>query len=171
MRFSVHGPFQIPRHNGLVARDAASRREFWEGIELAEEGLSEACGCYVFAVGKSAWYVGMASKRTFEGECFAPHKIMLYNEILHELCGKPTLTLIAPRTPEKRFRKPSKNGHGSIDFLEDILIGMGIRHNPELLNIRGTKLLKTMNVPGILNTGRGQGKRLAVRWLRKVLGA
>ena len=170
IEFSIHGPFEIPRRDGLITRNIRNRREFWQSIEQKEQGLPDACGCYVFSVHGRVWYVGKASWQSFKKECFTPHKVMYFNEALHKVTGTPELIFIAHRTPARRFSKPCRQIQNGIEFLEEILIGIALRRNRDLLNIKGTKLLQSMVVPGILNTQKGTGKRMSVRELRKVLG-
>jgi hypothetical protein len=42
---------------------------------------------------------------------FAPHKITIYNEALASKKGTPLLFLVAKRTKQDKFVKPSKNRH------------------------------------------------------------
>jgi hypothetical protein len=67
--------------------------------------------------------------------------------------GKPLLFLI-PRLTGKgeKFSKPSKNGHRDIGFLETLLIGMALKENGKLLNIKQTRLPREMKVPGVINS-------------------
>jgi hypothetical protein len=93
-----------------------------------------------------------------------------YNYSLQEVGGEPKLHLIAKLTPSGRFASPSAGGHKDIRFLEALLIGMALNQNEHLQNIRGTKFLREMRVPGILRTGHGEGHLSSVRSLRDVLG-
>jgi hypothetical protein len=47
---------------------------------------------------------------------------------------------------------------------------MALNQNEDLQNIRGTKFLREMRVPGILRTARGEGRLSPVRSLRDALG-
>jgi hypothetical protein len=47
---------------------------------------------------------------------------------------------------------------------------MALNQNEDLQNIRGTKFLREMRVPGILRTGRGEGRLNPVKSLRDALG-
>jgi hypothetical protein len=80
------------------------------------------------------------------------------------------LYLIARKTPKDNFCSPSKSGYLDVEFLENMLIGLGIRRNPDLVNIKGTKLLRELNVPGIINTKQGQGRADAVQEVRRIFG-
>lgn len=170
MNFYPYGPFEIPRNGKLVSRDKTERKAFWEEVEGIEEGLSDACGCYVFTINGKAWYVGMAEKQSFYAECFGMHKIVQYNEAMQGIKGKPQLILLAKLTPQDRFSKPSKRGHWDIRALESMLIGLAVSRNPELCNVKGTKHLREMHVPGLLNTGKGVAKATSVRAFKDALG-
>jgi hypothetical protein len=84
--------------------------------------------------------------------------------------GEPQLHLLAKLTPTGRFAAPASSGHRDVQFLETLLIGMALNQNEDLQNIRGTKFLREMRVPGILRSGRGEGRLTAVKSLRDALG-
>ena len=170
MQYQVFGPFAIPRDGVLIAKSAAERREFWSAVEAEADGLPDACGCYVFSIRRRAWYVGLAQSQTFRQECFALHKLNQYNYSLQRVSGEPQLHLLAKLTPTGRFCAPATSGHRDVEFLETLLIGMALNQNEDLQNIRGTKFLREMRVPGILRTGRGEGRLNSVRSLRDALG-
>ena len=46
---------------------------------------------------------------------------------------------------------------------------MALANNAELENIKGTKFIKEMVVPGIINTPKGKAKKTAVQFLKHVL--
>lgn len=170
MRFRVLGPYRLARDGALVSRSAEDRRALWHLMEADAPGLVDACGCYVLSIRRRAWYVGMAARQSFSQECFALHKINVYNYALQKVRGEPLLHLIAKLTPTGRFASPAVNGHPDIEFLETMLIGMALRQNENLQNIRGTRFLREMRVPGILRTGKGEGNLGSVKALRDVLG-
>lgn len=168
MEFRVYGPFELPRQkSGLVAADAASRRTFWAVIEDASPGLTQACGCYVFAIkaarGIKPWYVGKSEKQPFRKECLTPHKINHYNDGTVPRRGRPLLYLIAQVAPSGRFRKPTSTKRPAIAAL-------ALTKNSELLNVSGTRMHRELVVHGVLNSpSRGTG--VAGKELRKILGA
>lgn len=53
MNFDIVGPFEVTRHGSkkLVTKQSVSQLE--QELEKMEDGLSKACGCYVFVVGSS----------------------------------------------------------------------------------------------------------------------
>ncbi len=161
--YSIHGPFEIKRREGFkgkkagVKEDKEVKKSFWEMVEKRKSGLTTACGCYLFAIrvgkGFTPCYVGLAEKG-FQKECFAVHKIKIYNEVLSDYgTGTPHLFLIAKLTKKNnKFVKPSKNGRKDIKFLENMLIGTAIVKNPDLKNKMKTKYLREMRVPGLIHT-------------------
>jgi hypothetical protein len=169
LNYDIHGPFRLARVRRLLDNRAETRREFWSSVDDIKGGLSAAVGCYVFCVGKKPWYVGLAEKQSFKNECFAPHKINSFNSALNKMRGKPSLILISKMTNTDRFARPGVNGHKASKFLEDLLIGMALASNPLLENIRGTKFLKELVVPGVINTTKGKAKKKAVQLLKRVL--
>jgi len=70
--------------------------------------------------------------------------------------GTPILTLIAKYTPGNKRVNPTGNKHRDIQFLETMLISKCVARNDELYNVRDTKLLREMQVPGLLNTPQGK---------------
>jgi hypothetical protein len=176
MLFKIFGPFEIPRTDkGLIETDAEEKKTFWQEVDESVTELSEACGCYVFAInppggGARPWYIGLASKQSFRSECFQPHKINLYNNAIAEYDrGSPQLYLIAKLTSAKNCSRPSTNGHGDVEALEDVLIGIAYARNQYLLNMRGTAFLRDAVIPGIMNTPPGNPGYAAAE-LKKLLG-
>lgn len=170
MKYKICGPFEVPRDSGLVTREPVRKREFWDLVDDDTEGLSDACGVYIFLIRSRVWYVGCAEKQAFYKECFTPQKIMHYDEACNEKVGAPYLIFVARMTPTGRFSKPSVNGYRDILFLEDMLIGIGLRRNEKLRNISGTVMLKNMRVPGLLNAVRGHAKASEVKAFRRAMG-
>ena len=171
MNYKIYGPFKIPRESeGLISRDAKTRRAFWADIDERMEGLSGACGCYILTIRNKAWYVGMAEKQSFKMECFQPHKIVQYDLAIGKGKGVPHLIFLAKITPSEYFSVPSKRGHSDIRQLEQLLIGSAINRNPQLCNIRNTKTLREIIVPGFLNTKKGQSNSNSVKEFKKAIG-
>ena len=63
------------------------------------------------------------------------------------------LTLITKYTEKGRLSKPAKND--DIDFLEKALIIKCLERNKSLINIKDTRLIKEMVVPGFINNPQG----------------
>jgi hypothetical protein len=161
MRFDVYGGFEIRRKSN---RFGVFDKEFWARVSTETPGLPGACGCYIFAIKNGsnivAWYVGKTEKLTFQKECFQATKINYYNEILIEHNGAPLLFLL-PRltTAMKKFSKPTKAGYRDVEELETILIGMALERNPNIYNVRKTKLLREIIVPGVMNSPQAKPTR------------
>ena len=178
MRFDVYGPYEIPRaQRGVISWTSQKNKEFWGIIDegLTSGRLSDACGCYVFTIkaGRTAqpWYIGKAEKSSFKQECLNDRNIRLYNnELLNWKRGTPYLYLLPQVTEKSKLRKPAGTDvkRPEISALESILIGMGISKNPDLLNVRGTKMLREIEVIGFLNSDRRKGGATAAK-LRKLL--
>lgn len=169
MNYKVYGPFEIRRNGHLVSRRRRDKAEFWAQVENARSGLPDACGCYLLVIRNRAWYVGLAEKQSFKSECFSLHKIVQYNEALKARQGRPSLLLIAKTTPNDRFARTSSRGHKDARLLENLLIGAALRRNPNLQNVHGTRLMREMKVPGVLNTRAGKPSA-EVRCLKTALG-
>lgn len=178
MRYQPFGPFRISTtDSGFV--DSGSKRknsEFWTEVEESVPGLMSGKGCYVFCTGVDVnlvpWYVGQArSASGFFGEVFQPHKLVLYHSALERYQAKPTpnLIFVARLTETEKFAKSVPSGE--LDWLEKLMIGAAYRRNTDLTNIKDTKLLKTMLVPGFFgNGGIGSSSTLEARALRRCLG-
>ena len=170
MDFDVAGPFELKRHthNRIVTkRSAAALRE---EAEDWEPGLSNACGCYEFALqagrGAIPFYVGQACKRSLVKEAMNPANLGKYNEILGDRrSGRPIIFLLPMRTPGGKFRK-RKKGNGrlaAVDFLERWLIAAALERNTDLANNRETKFLRRIHVNGIFNAKRGESNDASKR--------
>jgi hypothetical protein len=171
MNFDVVGGFEIKRKEN---RHGLFDKKFWKKVRSSNEDVPNACGCYVFALKNGsnivAWYVGKTEKLTFEKECFQATKINYYNEVLADHKGLPFLFLLPRLTGSgNKFSKPTISGYRDIEFLEKLLIGLALERNPLLTNIKNTKLLKEMKVPGVMNSPQS-APTLAVRDLRNALG-
>ncbi|MEF3083063.1 hypothetical protein V3391_12690 [Luteimonas sp. SMYT11W] len=147
--------------NGLIAADKSSLQSFWQKVDsLYGEDASSGVGCYVFSIragkGILPWYVGLAEKQSLRKECFTPHKINHYNNAIAARKGTPLLTVIPKYTPKWSLSSPNPSGHRDIQQLEVMLIGNCLTRNKSLLNLRDTKLLREMVVPGLLNSPKGK---------------
>lgn len=171
MNYSIFGGFPVSRNGSLVSRRREDKKSFWDKVEETAPGLSDACGCYVFVIRNRAWYVGMAERQTFKQECFALHKITQYNEALGQVSGNPTLFFLPKLTPGGRYASPTSRGHADIRMLENLLIGSALGRNHDLQNVKGTKLLREMNVPGFLNSRQGQARAVVVQRFKRAVGA
>lgn len=160
MDFDVIGPIKLSRHGKkrLITRDSLT--ELVADLEILEDGLSEACGCYVFAKqagkGLTPWYVGQACKLPIAAEALNASNREKYNTVL-DAKGSPVLFLLPLRTPSGKLRKrPSGNGRlHALNFLEKWLIAAALERNPKLKNNKETAFLRKIHVTGILNARKG----------------
>ena len=155
MNYEIFGDFTVPRkpRRNAVA-ETVERRVFWRAIDDAHPGLSSAVGCYVFAIragrGILPWYVGKTCTQGFSGECFEPHKLVHYNDIISSRKqGTPLLYFLARMTPGGKFSASMPGNEAK--FLESMLIGMALQRNKDLKNIVHTKFLQQLRVPGLVN--------------------
>jgi hypothetical protein len=173
MNYEVFGGFAIPRKDN---RHGDFDKSFWDTVvKKKDSDLPNACGCYVFALKNGdnivAWYVGKTEKRTFQQECFGAAQINIYNEVLVNHSGKPLLFILPRLTSAKKiFSKPTKGRYRDVEFLETLLIGMALDRNKYLTNIKKTKLLREMIVPGVINSPQARPMK-AVSDLRNALGS
>ena len=161
MKFEVQGPFELYRTNrGLIDNSAEAKRWYWEWVDDNVEGLSSACGCYVFAIkaprGTLPWYVGKAERQSFARECISHHKVNHYNNAIAGRRGKPLLFFIPQLTKKGRYRKPTSSSRPAIAELEKLLIGMALSRNPELMNTKGTRWFQKLTIDGLVNTKRAR---------------
>lgn len=174
MNFYPSQSIVVPKSKGLITADKSDLKAFWdEANREFGEDLSEAIGCYIFSIragkGVKPWYVGLAQKQTFRKECFTDHKLKHYNYAIAGRKGTPLLTLIVKRTPGGKLIAPSSKKHSDIEFLENMLIGNCLSRNDELSNVRDTKLLKEMIVPGLFNTPQGKQSSQVIEF-RELIG-
>lgn len=170
MNYNVFGGFELPRKDkGRGNYDNG----FWRDVDAARPSLSNACGCYVFALqnGKNikTWYVGKAERQSFRQECFSAAKRLIFNDILTEHNGTPLLFFLPRMTPKNKLCKTTKKKYSDIEFLETMLIGMALEENPLLVNSKKTKHLREMRVPGVIKSPQA-APTLPVRQLRNALG-
>jgi hypothetical protein len=164
VHFENFGPYPLPRSSrGGVSTVREDIVGFWDNVEQVVEGLPDAVGCYVFGIssggGVLPWYVGKAERQAFWQECCAHHKLSKYNEAmdLYER-GTPVLFLIAGMTNGGAFVRPTaaRNGRPAIAKLEELLIGMALQRNGELVNIRGLAWTRFISFPGVIQPKAGK---------------
>ena len=174
MKFEIYGPFDLPMSKGLIDKAAESKKDFWSEVEKVAPGVSEAYGCYVYAVkarrGTLPWYVGITTKRTFHAEALGSHQLGHYQPTIAQKNGvTPQLFFLAKKTPQGQFAKPSARRHKDVEFLEKFMFGIALNRNPDLSNFKNTKFLKKMVVPGVMNSPQ-RPPRAPERDLKNVLG-
>jgi len=174
MSFELSGSLIIPKkENGLINSDKGALREFWSYVdESYGDSISCAVGCYVYSIragkGILPWYVGLAEKQVFSDECFSTSKLNYYNDAIAARKGTPELFLIIRTTEGGKISKPTVNEYKDVQTLESMLIKTCIDRNPELYNIKETKYLREMVVPGYLNNPKGRDTK-RIKELQEIL--
>lgn len=160
MNFDVIGPIRLGRHGKKRLITNESKLDLIDRLETIEPGLSDACGCYVFAKnngrGMLPWYVGQACRQSLAAESLNPANREKYNTVLNSK-GTPVIFFLPLRTATGKLRKRPK-GKGRIaalNFLERWLIAAALERNPKLLNNKETSFLRTIHVTGIMNARQG----------------
>lgn len=160
MDFGVVGPIKLSRYGKKKLITSDSLKDLVAELEMREEGLSEACGCYIFAKqngrGMLPWYVGQACRRPLAVEALNPSNREKYNKVLDEK-GGPVIFLLPLRTPSGKLRKRPQGNGGvhALGFLEKWLIAAALERNPKLKNSKETAFLRNIHVVGILNAQKG----------------
>jgi len=177
MKYEIYGEYELPRRRSgrghwILDFSNDAQERFWEEVDEDKEGLWNGRGCYIFAIraggGIKPWYIGQ-SKNAFYKEVFAPHKKVKYNEVCNDLRGTPALLLVARLNPRGDKLSNSRLADGEADFLEQLIIGLALKSNTELLNKSKTKMFREMEIPGVLNPS-SRHRSEPVQALCKALG-
>ena len=173
MRFQAAGVFEVTRKkNRLIDVTTSAKRNFWRDVDAEAPGVRQAAGCYLFVLFNSSkampWYVGKAERQSFEKEIFTAHKVNQYNEVLASHKGTPYIFLIPRMNGKSHACRPTKVRNDAIGMLETLLIGMALRRNPQLRNIRDTALLRKLCIEGVLNSKASGRLKSAAYHLKKL---
>lgn len=174
MNFGVAGPFDITRHGSKDLITKQSKTDLKQVLDKVDIRLSQACGCYIFALragtGYTPYYIGQSCKNSLTEEAFNPSNMGKYNDIIAESKGTPIIFLIPLLTPKGKFRKQTSRNRKlpSVDFLERWLIGEALKKNENLKNNKETMFLKNIHVIGIFNARHGEATSDS-RELKRVL--
>jgi len=149
--FSVYGPFNVPCYQGKAARTISDDnvKNFWK----QHPSMAQYKGCYVFGIragkGFTPGYAGKAT-RSFKNEAFGSHKLARYQQFLADYQrGTPVIFFVV---------YPSKKGKVNVRHIEELetfLIQNGVRVNPDIMNVKGTKVAK-WGIKGVLRCGKGK---------------
>jgi hypothetical protein len=181
MNFNTWGPFECH-----VQNKPHWKSEFWEEVTLMEANcgldggaLRSAIGCYLFTTRRgdkyTPWYVGKTlAQAGFEGEIFQQHKLNHYNAALSDVGQKKgqifLFALINVGPGESwSFSRGYKTSKRTIDWLEKTMMGMALRKNINLRNLRDTTLLKNVWVEGVFNDTRQGAPSKTAREVKKAL--
>jgi hypothetical protein len=169
--FDVYGPYEIDRHEREIRRAGQS---MWDHAEEQAEGLARAWGCYMFCIdnGQSAmrYYVGKTTAQGgFRDEVFADHKLRLFNDI-SEYKGKRSMLLFPLLTGDEGHFSKNASSKPVVEWLERMLIGLALDRNVDLLNLRDTKLLRSVTVRGVIGEKAKGRPYQEVQYARRALG-
>ncbi|HEX3969546.1 MAG TPA: hypothetical protein VHW70_16365 [Edaphobacter sp.] len=164
--FETYGPFILEREGVYVSRDALET--FWDSVEENIRGLEGAIGVYLIAISNGnavpkPWYVGKTD-RGFRRRLSQHAQHQKVFGLLHALAPRGTLEIyfLAKRTSSlKGFRSPAPKNVGSINALEELLIGTCYSRNSQLLNVQKMSSYKKLRVPGYLNDKVGKPSKAA----------
>ena len=178
MEFKVFGGYELPTPPKPGTR---WRQDFWSNVNENTEGddattanrpLSEACGCYAFAIryggNFTPMYVGKAEFSSFNRRFRGADHGQLLKNLYENYYGTLVIFLLPALTPGGMFRLAQLTQE--IRVLEETLIGMALRENEDLLNVKGAALLSDMYVPGVINPQQGNPGNAALA-LKNALGS
>lgn len=163
--FTVLGPIEVPftkaKGGKYIEATTSSLQDFWDEAECGDKA-----GCYVFGIkhgrGTTPHYAGRTTK-TFAKECFQSHKLAKYHKALTSVAtGKPVMYFVIPGAGKGRLNVTA------IKILEERLIGLGVKRNPNMTNIQGTKKTEIV-IKGVMGAGRGAPSKAASAF-RKMVG-
>jgi len=141
-----------------VAQEELGR--FWDRAGT----IAREHGCYVFGMRfgdtLTIFYVGIAMKTRFKRECFAPHKMKIYNEVLakEKRHRRPVLLFVTPAA--RRGTRPTVAKE--IARNERWLINSAIAANPGLMNQRLIRRVPSWRIGGVEPRGPGRPSKRRV---------
>lgn len=160
--FTPYGPFALPVEK--LKHGRRIHRKLLEGF-WGHNNCGSDVGVYVFTLtvqhgAAYPYYVG-STKRSFDSECFQPHKIEKFNEVLASYHGAPKMYFLA---------LDGKYNAKAIKSLEIAMIGIGMERNPGMRNVMHTKK-DQISVTDVLGARRTKGAGLkAAREFRSAMG-
>ena len=163
-RFAALGPFAVPlkkyRNRRVVDFERAAETVFAAATTQAYKklGISDvkrAVGCYVFALSPSGgqviypYYVGQSCRQTLATRLFQKSdKPKKYNDILKEYTkAKAYVYLLPLLTPAGNLARLRSN-RKRIDQAEYALIGMALRVNYSLWNVKHRVGMESFSIDG-----------------------
>ena len=162
VEFVPNGPIEVRLVPRWRAVDPDGLDAFW----TERPKLAGAVGCYVFAIGHSGGlkplYVGQTT-RSFKNECFSANNQLRLNKALQARPGRLVLFLLAYDK-----RGPGALNKKAITDLENALIGLAFRRNPDLINKQGVGE-PVWRIRGVLRSGVGKPSSAASEF-SKTLG-
>lgn len=164
MKYETLGPFYVDRDSSGQIHSKQSK--LWLAADKKISGVSGAKGLYLFGVKTTRtsriipWYVGMTKSQSFAKECFQPHKIVIYRDVMALYKkAKPYLFILPRLTPTGNLYKGTISG--DIEVLEKLMIGYAYSSNSKIMNKKNTKFWRDICVPGVFNSMPGRPKNSA----------
>jgi len=168
--YQTFGPYDLERDGHRLAKNAL--KTFWQLREKdSVTGLNGAIGVYVFSVVPDSgqdgipWYVGRTDKQSFQMRL--SQQDLHFRQVLENAkSGQLQVFFVALMAPSgKKFRKPTRTqGTSHNEWLESALIGSSLSRNRKLVNASKVKFLKTLVVPGYLNSPKGKLSKSAAKF-------
>lgn len=172
--FGNYGPYKLERKGGVTADDL---NECLSTVEEEAATLLDAIGVHIFAVKSTKnsklkpWYVGKTDKGFRKRLTTHQRSGTIFGDIAKKAPNGHLYVLLIPRlTPGNKFRKSAKKTLGSINSLEDALIGSCLQVNPKLANASKTRFFRNLSVPGYLHSGKIKKSETGALVLKELLG-
>ena len=179
MLYITFGPYKIETKTGnkgtTLNLDSHAKKVFWDRVEIATgKLLREARGIYVFAeqikFTYKPWYVGQA-KEGFAQEVFNSNNTKNFqNAYAHEMTGDHAVVFLLARMHSNGETLARSLNVREADFVEQEIIGHALRANGSLINTKNTKVLKTTEIRGVLNSSDEVEFDQSTKRLRRMLG-
>ena len=161
--FKVVGPVEVPTISGKGGKSVkmSGLKQFW-----LDAGCGDKVGCYVFAIrhgrGTMPHYAGRTAYK-FSSECFQHHKLSNYHRALTTVAKGTPVMFFVVLTPTKGPKNTK-----AIKALEERLIGLGMRRNPNMANIKKVPKDEPV-VAGVMGASPGKPSSSASAF-RKMIG-
>ena len=161
MLYLTFGPYDLETRQGRkgitldLRNDALGR--FWDRVEKeAQRDLRRALGVYVFAGSVRynfvPWYVGQ-SKAGFEGEVFnASNKDKYQTAYSHDMVADQAVIFLIAKVTPKTGNLAKSLRLAEANFVEQTIIRAALSANPKLVNNKNTRLLREMEIRGVINS-------------------
>lgn len=156
MTIRVFGPFEFDKSK---VSEKSYVSEKWDQIDSEVQGLSGACGVYIFSLRNATnfvpVYIGRASKASsFRKRVFSDDKFRTTVKYFVENKGVMSIKLLAKPLPVRSGFATIADDE--IDFLETFCIMCALRKNERITNVSKTRLSERMTIPGLTgNFGSG----------------
>jgi hypothetical protein len=108
------------------------------------------------SAGYTPYYGGQSQHQSILDESMNPANLAKYNDVLNEPGhGTPVMLILPMQTPTGRYASQTDGFLPAVQFLEKWLIPAALKKNLDLVNNHETRMLKKVQVKGILNADPG----------------